>query len=64
VKYHASPTQIALNWMIHAQGEGIIAIPGATKVKHAEENVKAMNFSLTRSEMDEISDASWAVLKK
>ncbi|WP_370511111.1 aldo/keto reductase [Paenibacillus glucanolyticus] len=64
VKYDASPTQVALNWMIHAQGESIFAIPGATKVKHAEENVKAMNFSLTQSEMDAISDASWAVLKK
>ncbi|MGY5343918.1 hypothetical protein ACXFAU_15870 [Paenibacillus glucanolyticus] len=35
MKYDASPTQIALNWMIHAQGEGIFAIPGSTKVKHA-----------------------------
>jgi aryl-alcohol dehydrogenase-like predicted oxidoreductase len=63
-KYDASPTQIALNWMINAHGESVFAIPGATKVKHAEENVKAMNFSLTRSEIDELSNVSWTVLKK
>jgi aryl-alcohol dehydrogenase-like predicted oxidoreductase len=63
-KYDASPTQIALNWMINAHGETVFAIPGATKVKHAEENVKAMNFSLTRSEIDELSNVSWTVLKK
>jgi aryl-alcohol dehydrogenase-like predicted oxidoreductase len=63
-KYDASPTQIALNWMINAHGETVFAIPGATKVKHAEENVKAMNFSLSRSEIDELSNVSWTVLKK
>jgi aryl-alcohol dehydrogenase-like predicted oxidoreductase len=63
-KYDASPTQIALNWMINAHGETLFAIPGATKVKHAEENVKAMNFSLSRSEIDELSNVSWTVLKK
>jgi aryl-alcohol dehydrogenase-like predicted oxidoreductase len=63
-KYDASPTQIALNWMINAHGETVFAIPGATKVKHAEENVKAMNFSLTRSEIDELSNVSWTILKK
>ncbi|MNO32378.1 L-glyceraldehyde 3-phosphate reductase [compost metagenome] len=63
-KYDATPTQIALNWMINAQGETVFAIPGATKVKHAEENVKAMNFSLSRSEIDALSNVSWTVLKK
>lgn len=63
-QYNASATQVALNWMVNSQGENVFAIPGATKVKHAEENVKAMNFSLTRSEIEALSDVSWAVLKK
>ncbi|NHN31382.1 aldo/keto reductase [Paenibacillus sp. S3N08] len=63
LKYDASPTQIALNWMIHANGETVFAIPGASKVHHAEENVKAMKFSLTDSEIDHISMISHQVLK-
>ncbi|MGG1517920.1 aldo/keto reductase [Paenibacillus oryzisoli] len=60
--YDASPTQIALNWMIHAHGDTVFAIPGASKVHHAEENVKAMQFKLTEAELTRISDASWQVL--
>ncbi|SDS74156.1 Predicted oxidoreductase [Paenibacillaceae bacterium GAS479] len=63
VKYNASPTQIALNWMINANGNTVFAIPGATKVSHAEENVNAMRFALTKSEIDSISTISWGVQK-
>ncbi|MGK5506484.1 aldo/keto reductase [Brevibacillus formosus] len=61
-KYDASATQIALNWLIHAHGETVFAIPGASKVHHAEENVKAMRFSLTSSELQEIDEVSKQVL--
>ena len=57
-KYAASPTQIALNWLIHAHGETVFAIPGASKVHHAEENVKAMRFVLSASEMSRIDEVS------
>ncbi|SDN66829.1 Predicted oxidoreductase [Paenibacillus sp. yr247] len=63
-KYDVSPTQIALNWLIHANGETVFAIPGASKVHHAEENVKAMQFMLTNADMQQISDVSNLVLKK
>ncbi|KKC45919.1 aldo/keto reductase [Paenibacillus sp. D9] len=63
-KHDATPTQVALSWMIHFHGQTVFAIPGATKVKHAEENVSAMKLSLTRSEIEAISAASWDVLKK
>jgi aryl-alcohol dehydrogenase-like predicted oxidoreductase len=62
-KYNASPTQVSLNWMIHANGETVFAIPGASKVHHAEENVKAMSFILKPEEMDMINTASLEVLK-
>lgn len=61
-RYDASATQIALNWLIHAHGETVFAIPGASKVHHAEENVKSMRFSLTSSELQEIDAASKQVL--
>ncbi|MGG4444607.1 aldo/keto reductase [Brevibacillus fortis] len=60
--YHASATQIALNWLIHAHGETVFAIPGASKVHHAEENVKAMRFSLKLSELKDITEASNHIL--
>ncbi|MCM3749500.1 aldo/keto reductase [Paenibacillus pasadenensis] len=62
-KHGATPTQVALNWMIHSHGQTVFAIPGATKVKHAEENVSAMKLDLNRSEIEGISAASWDVLK-
>ncbi|MBY0086406.1 aldo/keto reductase [Brevibacillus brevis] len=61
-KYDASATQISLNWLIHAHDETVFAIPGASKVHHAKENVKAMRFSLTSSELQEIDEVSKQVL--
>ncbi|WP_169087808.1 aldo/keto reductase [Paenibacillus sp. PL91] len=56
--YDATATQVALNWLIHAHGETVFAIPGASKVHHAEQNVKAMRFKLTANEIKEISEVS------
>jgi aryl-alcohol dehydrogenase-like predicted oxidoreductase len=61
--YDASPSQIALNWMILANGGTVFAIPGASKVHHAEENIKAMRFALASSEIETISTISHQVLK-
>lgn len=63
LKYDASATQIALNWLIHSHGETVFAIPGASKVQHAEENVKAMRFILTPSEIKEVDEVSKQVLR-
>jgi aryl-alcohol dehydrogenase-like predicted oxidoreductase len=63
LQYGSTPTQIALNWMIHANGETVFAIPGASKVHHAEENVMAMSVSMTSSEINMISTISHQVLK-
>jgi aryl-alcohol dehydrogenase-like predicted oxidoreductase len=56
--YDATATQVALNWLIHAHGETVFAIPGASKIHHAEQNVKAMRFKLTADEINEISEVS------
>ncbi|RED64654.1 aldo/keto reductase [Cohnella lupini] len=63
-RYQASPTQIALNWVIHAHGDSVFAIPGASKLHHAQENVRAMGFRLSESEIDELNEMSARVALK
>lgn len=60
VKYNVSSSQIALNWLIHAHGDTVLAIPGASKVSHAKENTGAMTFRLTSDEIQGISEAARA----
>lgn len=58
VKYDATPAQVALNWLIHFQGDTVVAIPGASKVQHAEQSAGAMKFRLSEDEiamLDELS---------
>lgn len=49
--YHVTNAQVALSWLINFQGETVIAIPGASKADHAEQNAKAMDLVLTDKEM-------------
>lgn len=46
-------TQIALAWLLH-QGPDVVPIPGTTKVKHLEENVKAAELRLTDQDLSAI----------
>jgi aryl-alcohol dehydrogenase-like predicted oxidoreductase len=58
MKYEATASQVALNWLIHFHGDTVVAIPGATKARHAEENTGAMKFRLSSDDMrllDEVS---------
>ena len=54
--HSASISQIALNWLINYNDNAVVAIPGATKAHHAEENAKAMNIVLSSEELQAISD--------
>ena len=56
--YNATPGQVALNWLIAYRGETVVAIPGATKLGHAQESAGAMAFQLSQSELDEVALAS------
>ncbi len=56
--YEATPAQVALNWLIHSQGEIVVAIPGASRVSQAREAALAMTFKLQDSELDELSQLS------
>ena len=51
-KYSATPGQIALNWLIHYHGETVVAIPGASKPRQAEQNAGSMNFRLEQEELE------------
>lgn len=62
-KYAVTPGQVALNWLIHYHGDTVVAIPGASKVRHARENIGAMSFRLTRDELEHLNETSWSVLK-
>ena len=54
--YDATIVQIALNWLVHAHGDGVVAIPGATKPHHAADAAGAMRFTLAADELHGLHD--------
>ena len=50
-KYNVTIAQVALNWIINANGDTVVVIPGATKVRQAAESAAAMCFKLTPDEL-------------
>lgn len=57
-KYNVTPSQIALNWLIHFNGDIVVAIPGATKEIHVKENCGAMSFRLSDEDMVRLDNVS------
>jgi aryl-alcohol dehydrogenase-like predicted oxidoreductase len=53
-----TPSQVALNWLASFHGDTVVVIPGATKRRHAEENVGAMGFTLSPDELRRIDELS------
>lgn len=49
----ATPSQVALSWLVTFHGDTVVAIPGATKAKHVEENVGAIQLALSKPELVE-----------
>jgi aryl-alcohol dehydrogenase-like predicted oxidoreductase len=56
-KRNATPAQIAIAWVL-AQKPWIVPIPGTTKLNRLTENNGAASIQLTKSELQEIEDAS------
>jgi aryl-alcohol dehydrogenase-like predicted oxidoreductase len=56
--YNVTPSQVALNWLIHYHGDTVVAIPGATKEIHVKENCGAMSFQLSDVDMIRLDNAS------
>jgi aryl-alcohol dehydrogenase-like predicted oxidoreductase len=57
-RYNATPAQVALNWVINFHGDTIVTIPGATKVRQAEESAGAQKFKLTADELARLDELS------
>lgn len=52
-----TPAQIALAWLM-AQNDQIVPIPGTTKLSHLEENLRATEFKLSRTDIEELNKIS------
>jgi aryl-alcohol dehydrogenase-like predicted oxidoreductase len=57
-RYNATIAQVALNWLIHFNGEAVVTIPGATKVRQAEESAGAMKFKLSGEDLARLDEGS------
>ncbi len=51
-----TPAQVALNWLVSAHGDTVVAIPGASKPAHAQESAGAMAFALAGEEVSRLGD--------
>jgi aryl-alcohol dehydrogenase-like predicted oxidoreductase len=54
--HEATSSQVALSWLINYHGDTVVAIPGASKPTHAQENVGALKVVLSRNEMDQLEE--------
>ncbi|RAM51654.1 MAG: aldo/keto reductase [Hapalosiphonaceae cyanobacterium JJU2] len=52
-----TPSQLALAWLL-AQGEDIVPIPGTKRRKYLEENVKAVEVTLTPEDLQRIDEVA------
>ena len=52
IKHNATPTQIALSWLLHQ--DNVISIPKATNPQHIKENLAAKEIDLTKEDIKEI----------
>lgn len=57
-RYEATIAQVALNWVINFNGQTVVTIPGATKVRQAEEAAAAMKFHLSQDELARLDEVS------
>jgi aryl-alcohol dehydrogenase-like predicted oxidoreductase len=57
-RYHATPAQVALNWVIHVHGASIVTIPGVKNRRQAEESAGTLNFKLSEDELARLDEIS------
>ena|SRR5215469_4232955 len=53
--HHATPTQIALAWLLQ-RSKVMLPIPGTSSIEHLEENVAAATLRLTNEEFEKLAD--------
>jgi pyridoxine 4-dehydrogenase len=61
-RHNAAPSQIALDWVLK-RSPVMLPIPGTSKVKHLEENVAAVNFTLSEDEFKALDAEGKKVFK-
>ncbi len=49
---------VALSWVVHYYGDTVVAIPGATKVSQAEQNIQANELVLSEKETNRLEELS------
>jgi aryl-alcohol dehydrogenase-like predicted oxidoreductase len=54
-KYHRTPAQVALNWLM---AQGVVPIPGAKTAQQAEQNAGALGWSLSEQEVAQIEQVT------
>jgi aryl-alcohol dehydrogenase-like predicted oxidoreductase len=59
----ATPTQVAVAWVISYYDDTVVAIPGASAVRHVEEAAAAADLVLSRRELDALAEVSDRVLR-
>ena len=59
----ATPSQVALSWLIRFYGDTVVAIPGASRAEHASESAAAMDLELSENEMARIDEVSARVAR-
>ena len=60
-RYQVTIAQVALNWLVHFNGETVLAIPGASKVHQAKEAANAMRLSLDAADMARLDEVSRSI---
>ena len=61
--HDATPSQIALAWLITHYGDTVVAIPGATRFEQAADNAAAMRIELAHDELARLGEASERVAR-
>jgi len=56
-QHQATPQQIALSWLLH-HSPNILLIPGTSKVKHLEENLKTADIQLSAQDLETLNNIS------
>ena len=54
----ASPAEVALAWLIQANGDSVVAIPGASSAGQARRNAAAMRLELAEEELAALTSAA------
>jgi aryl-alcohol dehydrogenase-like predicted oxidoreductase len=57
-RYDVMPGQVALNWLVSFHGASVVAIPGATKVEHAQQSAASMDFELSEDELSRLDEVT------